>query len=180
VRFVVDCVGLGALLPNGRDAETIPADTVLELPFWLAKALHLKGVAVVDTPKIFSPTARGHLKADPSVLTLRTEGDFYQIGIKFAELTNDPELLPAADGLLAKVFAARHQDIINKSQSWMNEDFSKFLSKLTPVELHLFAAGRAASVDFANWKKHQGSFLAAGTAASAHSTSATAKRQRFY
>ena len=154
----MDSAGLGALHPNGSSSEQIAAGTLLELPFWLGKALHAKGVAAVETPKVFSQAARAHLKADPSVLSLRITGDFYQIGLKYAELSRDPELLPSADSLLLRVFANRHPEILNKSQSWVNEDNSKFLGKLTPVEHGLFAISREASVDFASWKRAQGSF----------------------
>src|SRR3989338_4810781 len=141
VRFLVDSEGLGALHPNGSASELIQAGTALDLPFWLAKALHVKGVATIETPKVFTSAARSHLKADPSVLSLRMSGDFYQIGLKYAELTGDPELLPSADSLLLRVFASRHPEILNKSQSWVNDDFSKFLGKLTAVEHQLFSLG---------------------------------------
>ena len=157
-RFLVDSDGLGALHPNGSSNEKILEGAVLNLPFWLAKALHLKNVAMVETPKILSAVARSHLKADPRVLNLQISGDFYQIGCKFAELVNDPELVPSADSLLLRVFAQRHPEILNKSQSWINEDFSQFASKLTAVELQLFLIGREASIDFANWKRTQGLF----------------------
>lgn len=68
--------------------ETIvPRGTVLQLPLWMARALHQAGVAVILPPRQFSGKVRADLAAGAESVNLRDLSPYwYSLGLKVAQL----------------------------------------------------------------------------------------------
>jgi hypothetical protein len=137
------------------DDQDDDEDISITVEFWLAKALAQGKFGAVQSPKMLSKSARSNLLADATVCSLQSLGDFYNVGMQIGQLTGDAQLRPGKHGLLYQVFVERYKDILNKSQTWRNIDFSLFLAKLTVSEQKLFFAGRQSALDFTLWKRNR-------------------------
>mmetsp|Transcript_29273 Transcript_29273/g.57472 ORF Transcript_29273/g.57472 Transcript_29273/m.57472 type:complete len:189 (-) Transcript_29273:172-738(-) len=131
--FNVDAVDLGYLDENSND-EDIKKDSKIPLPFWLTQVLATRNMVTPTLPKCFGNRFRESLLADPKVVDLNDENEyFYELGAKLVVLARDPDI---AD-MLKRSLASRYQEIIKRDHTYRSIDFTQFTSRLTNMEMRL-------------------------------------------
>ena len=114
-----------------RHDEELPEE--VELPFWLARTLQEKRVAIPGVPKKFGPRMRSRLKAHAWAVNVREHGFyFYECALKLSFL--DRAYGAGGNGMgqeefrqvLRRGLATRYGEIMRESLSSRGQDTSAF------------------------------------------------------
>ncbi|KAK2096088.1 DNA replication complex GINS protein PSF3 [Saguinus oedipus] len=152
-------------LDRSRGAETdntVPQNSKLELPLWLAKGLfdNKRRILSVELPKIYQEGWRTMFSADANVVDLHKMGPhFYGFGSQLLHF-DSPETADISQSLL-QTFIGRFCSIMDSSQNAYNEDTSVLLARLDEMERGLFQTGQKGLNDFQCWEKGQASQITA-------------------
>lgn len=130
--------------------KDLPADTDIDIPFWLAKMLFQKNFASIDTPKWFTENFRCIVEADPNVSNLKDKSmHFYDFGIKIAEL------LPYSQSmfnLIGGVFFHRMKALFDLVSHLKESEPHDLLNKLTDTENRFYSQARKSVRNFRSQK----------------------------
>eukprot|EP01129_Flabellula_baltica_P017611 TRINITY_DN9812_c0_g1_i1.p1 TRINITY_DN9812_c0_g1~~TRINITY_DN9812_c0_g1_i1.p1 ORF type:complete len:195 (+),score=46.22 TRINITY_DN9812_c0_g1_i1:81-665(+) len=152
VTFLTDGHQLNWLDPASveKDKDIVAGKTV-DLPLWLAKVYQENGIVEIHPPSMHSDILRGHLLADPSVVSMSSNPYFYSVGMELSDLLSEKDrdlVVP----LVCYSFKQRFKQILDKSMNWRGSDYSMYTSMLTCEERELFELGMTMNRDFENWK----------------------------
>ena len=90
--FLIDGSGLGHL-DSTNDLIDLPANTKIELPFWLVQTLLEKNMIEIELPKHYGSRIREDIMAGALAVPLREYSFYYfEVGWKLSKLTRDNDL----------------------------------------------------------------------------------------
>lgn len=138
-------------LDSGDDTNRVEAGSKAELPFWLARDLHLRGVVSVDVPPYFKKVSktRKEIGADACHVDLRGRSQyFYELGLKIAPLVGDNTI----GSFLLVAFRARYKDVLIKAHTSAPAVAPKYLTILTNEEARLYEAAQNSTAAFKKWR----------------------------
>jgi len=76
-----------------NDLEDLPEGSRVELPLWLACALHEQNIVHIELPKHFEKKMRDEMSAGASNINLRDYSHyFFEVGMKLATETSNADL----------------------------------------------------------------------------------------
>lgn len=142
--------GVG-LLDSSDDTNTVEAGSKAELPFWLSRDLHVRGVVSVDVPTYFRKASRTRkeLVADAAHVDLRSRCQyFFELGLKIAPLVGDRTI----GSFLLLAFQTRYKEVLIKAHTAAPAVAPKHLSLLTNEETKLYEAGQSSTAAFKKWR----------------------------
>ncbi|CDP14627.1 unnamed protein product [Coffea canephora] len=143
-----DCFGL---LDSSDDTNEVEAGAKAELPFWLARDLHVRGVVAVDVPPYFRKVSRTRkeIEADAAHVDLRGRCQyFYELGLKIAPLVGDKTIGP----FLLVAFQTRYKEVLVRAHTAASAVAPKHLTLLTNEEAKLYEAGQLSTAAFKKWR----------------------------
>nr|XP_027117273.1 probable DNA replication complex GINS protein PSF3 [Coffea arabica] len=146
VLFQQGAEGVG-LFDSGDDANEVEAGAKVELPFCLARDLHVRGVVAIDVPPYFRKVSRTRkeIEADAAHVDLRSRCQyFYELGLKIAPLAGDKSIGP----FLLVAFQTRYKEVLVKAHTAASAVASKHLTLLTNEEVKLCKAGQSSTAAF--------------------------------
>ncbi|XP_027117273.2 uncharacterized protein [Coffea arabica] len=150
VLFQQGAEGVG-LFDSGDDANEVEAGAKVELPFCLARDLHVRGVVAIDVPPYFRKVSRTRkeIEADAAHVDLRSRCQyFYELGLKIAPLAGDKSIGP----FLLVAFQTRYKEVLVKAHTAASAVASKHLTLLTNEEVKLCEAGQSSTAAFKKWR----------------------------
>lgn len=142
--------GVG-LLDSSDDTNKVEAGSKAELPFWLARDLHVRGVVSVDVPPYFRKVSRTRkeIGADAAHVDLRSRCQyFYELGLKIAPLVGDRTIGP----FLLVAFQTRYKEVLIKAHTVAPAVAPKHLTLLSNEETKLYEAGQSSTAAFKKWR----------------------------
>jgi len=154
-KFEVPVYNLGFLDASSESAD-LAADTKMELPLWLVRALYgrRKHTVSMEMPKQYREGYREILNADASVVDLHKLGpNFYSFGSYLLGFDH-PEGTDIARCLLTS-FQVRLRGIMDSSQNSYNIDVTAVVAKLDEQEKLVFEQGQLGLADFQRWETRQ-------------------------
>eukprot|EP01094_Clydonella_sp_ATCC50884_P009490 TRINITY_DN19022_c0_g1_i1.p1 TRINITY_DN19022_c0_g1~~TRINITY_DN19022_c0_g1_i1.p1 ORF type:complete len:184 (-),score=57.52 TRINITY_DN19022_c0_g1_i1:308-859(-) len=152
VQFKHDVVHMGHLNPGCDDPQVdMKEGAKVEVPFWIAAALHSEDAAAIFPPRCFAPKFRDNMEANANTVTLDKFPYYYEIGMHLAQM--DPE--GGVRASLKKVFAERCHEIFDHSNHMRHVNVDSFTRKLCMKERQLFDRGYEHSKAFESWKKNE-------------------------
>lgn len=105
VRFLQDVPWTPLLAisdENMISSHNILRGTILQMPLWLARALHESGVAVVLPPRQFGTRVRADLAAEATAVNLRDlSRHWYSLGVKVGQILPSEGIARMLKGALA-------------------------------------------------------------------------------
>ncbi|KAL8105872.1 DNA replication complex GINS protein PSF3-like isoform X1 [Apium graveolens] len=139
--------GVG-LFDSTDDTNKVEPGSKLELPFWLARELHLRQAVTVNVPPCFNKRTREEIDADAAHVDLRSRCPyFYELGYKIAPLVGDKTI-----GLVLLIaFRTRYKEVLIKAHTAFAVA-PTFLSLLTEEEVKLYKAAQSSAVAFKKWR----------------------------
>ncbi|GJV64446.1 DNA replication complex GINS protein PSF3-like protein [Tanacetum coccineum] len=139
--------GVGLLETN--DTNRVEPRSKVELPFWLARELHLRNVASVSMPPCFNKKTREEIGADGAHVDLRSRCSyFYDLGCKIVQLIGDKSI----GNLLLVAFQTRYKEVLIKAHTASSALTPKFLTLLTKEETKLYDAAKSSTAAFKTWR----------------------------
>ena len=84
-----------------------------------------------------SDTLRGHLLADPSVVSMSSNPFFYSVGIEISQGLSEKDRGQVVS-LMSYAYKARFKQILDKSMNWRGKDFSVYTNMLSCEERECF------------------------------------------
>jgi len=149
VRFNTAATGLGKALDPNADTEDLPAESVVEVPFWMVPPLVQRGMVTPLLPAAFRAAVRKEIEAGPSSFDLRT------CCAHWYELAHRVNSLPGEDHglgpLSLQTFAARYRDVVVR-HAWVQTDTSSpAVMGMTNEERVLVGLGRVVSHLHERW-----------------------------
>ncbi|XP_052199090.1 uncharacterized protein LOC127806105 isoform X2 [Diospyros lotus] len=121
----------------------------VELPFWLARELHLRQAASISLPPCFNQKTREEIAADAAHVDLRSRCQyFYELGRKLYSLVGDKTIAL----LLLAAFRIRYKEVLIRLQPAALAVAPKFLTLLTKEETKLYEAAQSSMAAFKKWR----------------------------
>ncbi|XP_074646777.1 DNA replication complex GINS protein PSF3-like [Tubulanus polymorphus] len=154
-KFITPVKRLGFLDPSA-DSEDLSANSKLELPYWLARALcsRKRHIVSIEIPKQYREGNRHIYQADPNVVDLHKMGPyFYTFGTQLLSFGHT-ESTDIAKTLLT-TFQGRFRRIMDCSQNAYFEDGAKIMSKLDELEKVIYKYGQLGLKDFKRWETRE-------------------------
>lgn len=140
--------GVG-LFDSSDEANKVESGTKVELPFWLARELHLRQAVSVNVPPCFNKKTREEIGADAAHVDLRNRSPyFYELGCKMVPLIGDKTI----GSLLLVAFQTRFKDVLIKAHTTAPAVTPNFLSVLTNEETKLYEAAQSSTAAFKKWR----------------------------
>lgn len=128
----------------------LPANSTLELPFWLAKFLHSRSLVSLSIPKWFTEEFKCIIEADPKISNLKDKSNhYYDFGIKLAEI------LPfnaSLFKLVGVIFFNRMKALFDLVSHLKETDTHDLLLKLTDAENDFYHQARKSVRNFREQK----------------------------
>ena len=110
--FQVDVVELGYLDETGESGEDLKKGTMIGLPFWMIKQLHIRNMIRVERPLYFQARFADALLVEPSVVNLRSKCEYwYVLGYKLCKLVEAKEI----SAWMERSLQMRNEEIIDQS-----------------------------------------------------------------
>eukprot|EP00429_Kryptoperidinium_foliaceum_P047856 CAMPEP_0176109344 /NCGR_PEP_ID=MMETSP0120_2-20121206/54897_1 /TAXON_ID=160619 /ORGANISM="Kryptoperidinium foliaceum, Strain CCMP 1326" /LENGTH=207 /DNA_ID=CAMNT_0017443527 /DNA_START=82 /DNA_END=702 /DNA_ORIENTATION=- len=156
----------GVLLPSaaGSECKDLPADTKVQVPFWLAQSLARRNSASIELPTDYNSNAQEDLGGDPVACRLGDKSGYYfEIGLRIGHLLHN-------QGLVDTLFAGLQQrwveivtllgslGVARMEASQLNPTNSSFPATLTYLEHRMFCGGKEAEAQFKRWTDMFGAF----------------------
>ncbi|KAI8928364.1 hypothetical protein BC831DRAFT_448987 [Entophlyctis helioformis] len=155
-QFNVPVHGYAFLAGNGagRHDTLLPALSLIELPFWLAKPLAASQIVAVDVPSCLGSAVQDDLTASPESINLSSHCPHF---FRFAtSIFESMELEAKIPKLVADSFKARLRLVSNYTQtSRLRTDLSSFIRSMDSTEQHLYEIGLESAQELEAWK-HKG------------------------
>uniref|UniRef100_A0A5B7BRH5 Putative DNA replication complex GINS protein PSF3 n=1 Tax=Davidia involucrata TaxID=16924 RepID=A0A5B7BRH5_DAVIN len=146
--FIEAANGVG-LFDSSDDANKVEQGSKVELPFWLARELHLRQAAAINVPACFNKKTRDEIEADAAHVDLRNRCPyFYELGCKIAPLVGDRTI----GSFLLFAFQTRYKDVLIKAHTAALTVAAKFLTLLTKEETKLYEAAQSSMAAFKKWR----------------------------
>ncbi|KAI8023549.1 hypothetical protein ACSBR2_006049 [Camellia fascicularis] len=146
--FQVSANGVG-LFDSSDETNKVEQGSKVELPFWLARELHLRQAVSINLPHCFNQKTREELAADAAHVDLRNRCPyFYELGRKLFTLVGDKTI----GTLLLAAFQTRYREVLIKAQTAALAVAPKFLTLLTKEETKLYEAAQSSMVAFKKWR----------------------------
>ncbi|CAH7690027.1 hypothetical protein BY996DRAFT_7949940 [Phakopsora pachyrhizi] len=171
-QFNLTVPGMGHL--EGSNQRDIQANSVVEIPIWLASVLitsdndddydDQQGFVKVQIPKQFNSTIRNALYASAKSVNLRTlasnfNGAWYESGKVLLEMIEDKNLRE----VLHKTLSSRMMDVMDlaarppvsatATSAGTTAESEEFLNGLDAWEREMLGAGQEMSRRMRNWEK---------------------------
>jgi len=159
-RFEVPVKGLG-YLDASSGSDDIEVGARLELPCWLARALHAcRGHTISPRlPQPYRQPSREVLQADATVVDLHRLGPyFYDTGLHVLPLAPAPDR-PRLALCLAQALRARLRPLMDAAQHCGADDGSARLATLDRLEARLFAGGQSSVRAYERWAAREAHLL---------------------
>ncbi|KAJ1922889.1 DNA replication protein [Tieghemiomyces parasiticus] len=157
--LLVDTPGLGmgdgdhhsAAGSNGG-GNVIPAQTKLELPYWLAEAMAANDLCELQMPKPFGSRMRRTLQASCYNVNFHSLCPyFYQFGLKLAAALDEPQL----NELLADVYRQRLALILDAAQRADSQNMAEFVIQLDESERQVYKVAKRGTHAVREWQRGQ-------------------------
>ncbi|XKL65366.1 hypothetical protein PGB90_008786 [Kerria lacca] len=156
--FLKDENNIGFLEP-GNTTNKISVNTTLQLPFWIASCFvpYIR-VVTVDFPKSYKKTYRDILKADPTVVDLRTLSRFYYVlGQHLSRLHHRES--QEMKVILTQTFRKRFRKIMD----WALNGAVDQVKILDLSEMNIFEAAKTSQDVFELWLKGDNNIIKASS-----------------
>ncbi|GFY66104.1 DNA replication complex GINS protein PSF3 [Trichonephila inaurata madagascariensis] len=152
-KFEVDVNKLGFLDPSSGNQD-LAKGTKLEMPLWMAQALHRKRLITMDIPRMYREAYREILNADATVVDLHKIGPyFYHLGLYLSRFAHqDSEEICR---MLNQTFRNRFRQLMDTSQNSLEEDATILTANLDRTEVALFNLGHKSLLDLKNWQNRK-------------------------
>ncbi|XP_058005316.1 DNA replication complex GINS protein PSF3-like [Hevea brasiliensis] len=138
----------GVKIDESTERGFVEQGSKAELPFWLARELHLRQAVSMSAPACFNEKTRLEIQADAACVDLRSRCPyFYEFGCKLAPLCDKTIGL-----LLSYAFRIRYKEVLYKAHTTAFAAASKFLALLTKEETNLYQAAQSSLTDFKRWR----------------------------
>ncbi|CAN0837986.1 DNA replication complex GINS protein PSF3 [Linum grandiflorum] len=130
----------GVKIDESSERGFVEKDSKSELPFWLARELHLRQAVSIKVPACFNRQTRLEIEADAGSVDLRSRCSyFYEFGCKLA-----PYCDKSIGLLVSYAFKARYKEVLHKAHTKAFAAASKILTFLTKeetnCEIHLLVS----------------------------------------
>ncbi|PSR84959.1 DNA replication complex GINS protein [Actinidia chinensis var. chinensis] len=146
--FQVAANGVG-LFDSSDEMNKVEQGSKVELPFWLARELHLRQAVSINLPPCFNQKTRDELVADAAHVDLKNRCPyFYELGCKLFSLVGDKTIAL----LLLAAFQTRYKEVLIKAQTAAMTVAPKFLTLLTKEETKLYEAAQSSMSAFKKWR----------------------------
>ncbi|XP_058007942.1 DNA replication complex GINS protein PSF3 isoform X2 [Hevea brasiliensis] len=123
----------GVKIDESTERGYVEQGSKAELPFWLARELHLRHAVSMRVPACFNQKTRLEMQADAACVDLRSRCPyFYEFGCKLAPLCDKTIGL-----LLSYSFRIRYKEVLYKAHTIAFGAATKFLALLTKEETNL-------------------------------------------
>ena len=147
----MDAVELGYLDETGECGDDLKKETMIGLPFWLIKPLHLRNMIRVERPIYFQNRFADSLLIEPNVVNLRGKCEYwYVLGFKLCQLMDAKEI----SIWMEKSLQSRNQEIIDQSHHYKSNNFDQFRSFLCYIEQKLFDQKHETEIYIHKWKNN--------------------------
>uniref|UniRef100_A0A6N2NCY4 Uncharacterized protein n=1 Tax=Salix viminalis TaxID=40686 RepID=A0A6N2NCY4_SALVM len=138
----------GVKIDESTEKGYIEQGSKTELPFWLARELHMRQAVSISVPACFNQKTRLEIQADAACVDLRSRCPyFYEFGSKLAPLCDKTIGL-----LLPYAFRIRYKEILHKAHTIAFAAASKFPTLLTREETSLYEAAQSSMAAFKKWR----------------------------
>ncbi|KAL9351841.1 hypothetical protein Peur_054521 [Populus x canadensis] len=138
----------GVKIDESTEKGHVEQGSKTELPFWLARELHMRQAVSISVPACFNQKTRLEIQADAACVDLRSRCPyFYEFGCKLAPLCDKTIGL-----LLPYAFRIRYKEILHKAHTTAFATASKFLTHLTREETSLYEAAQSSMAAFKKWR----------------------------
>jgi len=152
VNFLIDAYKLNWIDSSSIEKnQDLKSGTKVEIPIWLASVFFEQQMVDVLTPLMLGPIMRGHLQADPVVVSMSNNPYFYRIGIKIISQITEKDKKSIIPTIL-HTYRTRYRQILDKSFNWKSIDFTVFTKTLANEERDLFDYGLTSTRDFEEWR----------------------------
>ncbi|KAG6602618.1 hypothetical protein SDJN03_07851, partial [Cucurbita argyrosperma subsp. sororia] len=139
----------GVAIDPSSETDSVESGSKVELPFWLAKELHLRQVAVMGLPACFNQRTRLEIQADAAFVDLRSRSQyFYEFGCKIAPLVGDRTI----GSWLLSTFKSRYKEVLTKAHTAVFAASSKYLTLLSKEETKMYEAAQSSMTAFKKWR----------------------------
>eukprot|EP00093_Oithona_nana_P003644 03644.XXX_15937_16542_1 [CDS] Oithona nana genome sequencing. len=150
-----DLPKLGFLDPStALRSGTLPKDTKLEIPLWMAKSLKSRSRAQIMMPHNFTDRKRQMVSADPDAVNLHTFGpNYYESGRHLMNLgTSESEDIGK---LLVETLTKRFRRIMDSSSNSAECDMLTKTERLDNLERLLYEQGQKSMKLQESWSKRK-------------------------
>lgn len=131
VIFQHDACDLGWMDEQNVDEADLPADTRVEMPWWLACQMAGRKSIALDLPRMLQPTYRAMVLAEPEVVDLQSKSPFfYEFGMLYAELIRELEI----GSMLCAVMDCRYKEIVKRTVNRKQTESQEFVARLCNME----------------------------------------------
>ena len=129
--FQHDACDLGWMDEQSIDEADLPADSRIEMPWWLACQLAARNSVALDLPKMLQPTYRAMILAEPEVVDLQSKAPFFfEFGIMYADLIRELDI----GSMLCKIMEARYKEIVKRTVNRKQSESQEFVGRLCNME----------------------------------------------
>ncbi|CAG9313262.1 unnamed protein product [Blepharisma stoltei] len=147
VKTTKELKGLGFLDITNKPLD-LPAESRFQAPLWLAAILQ-RTETDIELPKYFRTSYRASLEADPSIVSLKAQSQyFFEVGTKLTEIAEDDDLKQ----LLLKVLMKRIKFLIGYIENKSNPNI---LKRLTELEISIYEKGRKTMIELEDWRERK-------------------------
>ncbi|KDP40548.1 hypothetical protein JCGZ_24547 [Jatropha curcas] len=138
----------GVKIDESTERGYVEQGTKVELPFWLARELHLRQSVSMSVPACFNQKTRLEIQADAACVDLKSRCPyFYEFGCKLAPLCDKTIGL-----LLSYAFRTRYKEVLYKAHTTAFTATSKFWAFLSKEESNLYEAAQSSMAAFKKWR----------------------------
>ncbi|CAI0415944.1 unnamed protein product [Linum tenue] len=138
----------GVKIDESSERGFVEQDSKAELPFWLARGLHLQQAISIKVPACFNRNTRLEIEADAGSVDLRSRCSyFYEFGCKVA-----PYCDKSIGLLVSYAFKARYKEVLYKAHTKAFAAASKIMTFLTKEETNLYEAAQSSMAAFRKWR----------------------------
>ncbi|KAJ4822900.1 hypothetical protein Tsubulata_035440 [Turnera subulata] len=138
----------GVRIDESTEKGFVEEGSKSELPFWLARELHLRKAVTISSPSCFNHATRVEIQADAGCVDLRSRCQyFYEFGCKLAPLCDKTIGL-----LISHAFRIRYKEVLHKAHTTACATASKILTLLTKEETNLYEAAQSSMAAFRKWR----------------------------
>ncbi|KAJ1342269.1 hypothetical protein BSLG_003192 [Batrachochytrium salamandrivorans] len=132
----------------------LPANSVVDIPFWLAKPLALQAVVGLEVPSCFSEAVQDELTASPAAVKISLHCPFFFRF--FADVLSILELPRPFIELVTKTFRARLRLLCDYTMTArLGADQSSFIQTLDATERHLYENGLQSEEALSAWQRRE-------------------------
>ncbi|GFZ21521.1 GINS complex protein [Actinidia rufa] len=130
----------------------------VELPFWLARELHLRQAVSINLPPCFNQNSNAHRATNQTRVTWSAEwsGTPYPMELDMVGVGFFGLLARVGDKtialLLLAAFQTRYKEVLIKAQTAAMTVAPKFLTLLTKEETKLYEAAQSSMASFKKWR----------------------------